>query len=162
MVSRSGKSQRAIVYCFLPPSPQQPSTPLLPSHLWRHQVRSCILVKSLDIDSQNQERGKTFRPDSISSIPRILTHPFYTMTQSAPGHVNGFTQPAVVNGEDHGAAMPIAIIGMACRLAGTATSPQRLWQMLTRGQSGWSRGDNSRFKMDSFYHPSKEMKGAVC
>ncbi len=57
--------------------------------------------------------------------------------------------------------MPIAVIGMGCRLAGTATSPQKLWQMLTRGQSGWSRGDSSRFKLDSFYHPSKEMKGAV-
>lgn len=58
--------------------------------------------------------------------------------------------------------MPIAVIGMSCRLAGTATSPEGLWQMLSKGQSAWSRGDNSRFKMEAFYHPAKEMRGAVC
>jgi len=57
--------------------------------------------------------------------------------------------------------MPIAVIGMSCRFPGSATSPDGFWQMLSRGQSGWSRGNNSRFNMDAFYHPAKEIRGAV-
>ena len=57
--------------------------------------------------------------------------------------------------------MPIAIIGMGCRLPGTATSPDGLWNMLSKGMSGWSRGSGSRFKMEAFYHPATEMNGSV-
>jgi len=69
----------------------------------------------------------------------------------------------VLNGgsPDETSLMPIAIIGMSCRFSGSATSPDGFWQMLSRGQSGWSRGDNSRFNMDAFYHPAKEIRGAV-
>jgi len=84
------------------------------------------------------------------------------MIRTAQAHVNAFGQGNKSNGTEKSSLMPIAVIGMGCRLAGTATSPEKLWQMLSRGQSGWSRGDNSRFNMESFYHPSKEMKGAVC
>ncbi|KAH9204906.1 polyketide synthase, partial [Leptodontidium sp. 2 PMI_412] len=48
---------------------------------------------------------------------------------------------------------------MSCRLAGAA-SPDGLWQMLSKGMSGWSQGASSRFKMDAFYHPATEMSGA--
>ena len=65
------------------------------------------------------------------------------------------------NGVVTSSVMPIAIIGMSCRLAGAATSPDGLWHMLSRGLSGWSRGAGSRFKMDAFYHPATEMSGAV-
>jgi len=58
--------------------------------------------------------------------------------------------------------MPIAIVGMSCRLAGTATSPEGLWHMLAKGMSGWSQGANTRFKMNSFFHPAPAMTGAVC
>lgn len=58
-------------------------------------------------------------------------------------------------------SIPIAIIGMGCRLPGTASSPDGLWSMLSRGMSGWSRGAGKRFKMNSFYHPATEMNGAV-
>lgn len=57
--------------------------------------------------------------------------------------------------------MPIAIIGMGCRLPGTATNPDGLWNMLSNGMSGWSQSAGSRFKMDAFYHPATEMNGAV-
>lgn len=57
--------------------------------------------------------------------------------------------------------MPIAIIGMSCRLPGTATSPDGLWNMLSKGLSGWSQSAGSRFKMDAFYHPATEMNGSV-
>jgi hypothetical protein len=57
--------------------------------------------------------------------------------------------------------MPIAIVGMACRLSGIATSPEGLWKRLSKGVSGWSRRADSRFKMDAFYHPATEISGVV-
>ena len=60
--------------------------------------------------------------------------------------------------------MPIAIIGLACRFSGEnedSSSPEKLWDMLEKGQSGWSKGFGERFNQDSFYHPVQENDGTV-
>ena len=60
--------------------------------------------------------------------------------------------------------MPIAIIGMACRFSGEyedSSSPEKLWDMLEKGRSGWSKGFGERFNQDSFYHPVQENDGTV-
>lgn len=57
--------------------------------------------------------------------------------------------------------IPIAVIGMSCRLPGTASSLEGFWNMLSKGMSGWSHGAGSRFKMEAFYHPATEMNGSV-
>jgi Beta-ketoacyl synthase, N-terminal domain len=57
--------------------------------------------------------------------------------------------------------IPIAIIGIGCRFPGDATNPQKLWDMLSDGRSGWSSEPKNRFKMKSFYHPSSETNGSV-
>ncbi|KAM4060705.1 KR domain-containing protein [Hirsutella rhossiliensis] len=56
--------------------------------------------------------------------------------------------------------MPIAVVGMSCRLSGIATSPEGLWQMLSRGLTGWSRNGGNRFHMDAFWHPQAESNGS--
>jgi acyl transferase domain-containing protein len=56
---------------------------------------------------------------------------------------------------------PIAVIGMACRFSGIATNPEALWQMLSKGLTGWSSSAGARFKLDSFWHPKPEMNGSV-
>lgn len=66
-----------------------------------------------------------------------------------------------VNGSSSEPAMPIVVIGTACRLAGSATDPNALWQMLSRGKSGWSRGAGTRFNLVAFHHPSATMNGVV-
>ncbi|RAH40566.1 ketoacyl-synt-domain-containing protein [Aspergillus brunneoviolaceus CBS 621.78] len=55
--------------------------------------------------------------------------------------------------------MPIAIIGMACRFPGGASSPERLWDVYANGQSAWSPIPKSRFHAESWYHPDKEHLG---
>ncbi|PYI32700.1 hypothetical protein BP00DRAFT_435110 [Aspergillus indologenus CBS 114.80] len=55
--------------------------------------------------------------------------------------------------------MPIAIIGMACRFPGGASSPERLWDLCANGQSAWSPIPESRFHAESWYHPDKEHLG---
>ncbi|KAF2472400.1 uncharacterized protein BDR25DRAFT_341828 [Lindgomyces ingoldianus] len=55
--------------------------------------------------------------------------------------------------------MPIAVIGMACRFPGDATSPEALWEMLARKKSGLVEIPKSRFNIDAFYHPDPDRNG---
>ena len=57
--------------------------------------------------------------------------------------------------------MPIAVIGMSCRLPGGSTSPAKLWDMLANGRSGWSQTPADRFTQSSFQHPSSNVEGTV-
>lgn len=60
----------------------------------------------------------------------------------------------MIDGESR--SVPIAIIGMGCRFAGDATSPENLWKMLEEGKSAWSEIPPSRFNLEGWYHPSQE------
>jgi acyl transferase domain-containing protein len=57
--------------------------------------------------------------------------------------------------------MPIAIVGMSCRLPGDATSPEKLWDLCSKARSGWSQIPPDRFNNDAFYHPKGEKAGTV-
>ncbi|MGC1853745.1 MAG: SDR family NAD(P)-dependent oxidoreductase, partial [Solirubrobacterales bacterium] len=49
---------------------------------------------------------------------------------------------------------PIAIVGMACRYPGGATSPDELWQLVTRGEDGVSEFPADRgWDLERIYHP---------
>ncbi|KAH8891529.1 polyketide synthase [Thozetella sp. PMI_491] len=56
--------------------------------------------------------------------------------------------------------MPIAIVGMSCRLSGKVSSLDDFWEMLTRARCGWSEIPESRFSKDAFYHPNPAKQGA--
>ncbi|KAF5009329.1 hypothetical protein FDECE_4427 [Fusarium decemcellulare] len=56
---------------------------------------------------------------------------------------------------------PIAIIGMACRLPGGSDNPDKLWDMLSEGRSGWREIPADRWNKDAFHHPDPEAKEAV-
>ena len=57
---------------------------------------------------------------------------------------------------------PIAVVGMACRFAGEASSVDKLWEMMMNGRHAASDIPEDRFNADAWYHPSPERKGAVC
>ncbi|KAH8811665.1 putative polyketide synthase [Xylogone sp. PMI_703] len=57
--------------------------------------------------------------------------------------------------------MPIAIIGMSCRFAGDATSPEKLWEMCAAGRNAWSEIPSTRFNQKSFYHPNGAREGST-
>ena len=67
----------------------------------------------------------------------------------------------MMNGTTEEKIMPIAITGMSCRLPGDSNSPERLWDLLSKGKSGWTQGAGSRFQSRSFYHPAGELSGVV-
>lgn len=48
---------------------------------------------------------------------------------------------------------PIAIVGSACRFAGDANSPSKLWDLLREPRDVRSEIPESRFSVNGFYHP---------
>lgn len=70
---------------------------------------------------------------------------------------------AAVNGDSptaaHGGHLePIAVVGMSCRLSGDASDTQKLWELLIKGRSAWSKVPKDRFNQEAFHDPSAEGK----
>ncbi|KAL7894249.1 polyketide synthase [Trichoderma sp. SZMC 28014] len=57
--------------------------------------------------------------------------------------------------------IPVAIIGMGCRYPGGANSPEKLWNVVSEGRSGWSEVPLDRFNHQAFYHPDPEIPGTI-
>ncbi|KAI3397078.1 hypothetical protein diail_11220 [Diaporthe ilicicola] len=49
--------------------------------------------------------------------------------------------------------MPIAVVGLACRFPGDASTPSKFWDMLKEGRDAYSP-TSSRWNSDAFYHPN--------
>lgn len=54
---------------------------------------------------------------------------------------------------------PIAIVGMACRFPGDATSPTKFWEMLSKGRAAWSEIPANRYSKDAYSHPNGARAG---
>lgn len=55
----------------------------------------------------------------------------------------------------------IAIVGLALRFPGDATSPQKLWDVLERKESQWSEFPKDRININGYYHPNSQRLGSV-
>ncbi|KAH8736190.1 hypothetical protein BGZ61DRAFT_339395 [Ilyonectria robusta] len=74
---------------------------------------------------------------------------------------NGHSQPeplvqAVIQQDK---SMPIAIVGMACRLPGEATNPDKLWELCANREAAWSEVPKDRMNIDAYWHPDGERGG---
>ncbi|KAK4450516.1 putative polyketide synthase [Podospora aff. communis PSN243] len=58
-----------------------------------------------------------------------------------------------------GKPMPIAIVGMACRLPGDVSNPGEFYRMLCRQRTGWSKVPGDRFNAAAYNHPNPDKKG---
>ncbi|TDZ31026.1 Reducing polyketide synthase PKS2 [Colletotrichum spinosum] len=77
------------------------------------------------------------------------------------GHTNGSASAAPVGGSDAGLKqMPIAIVGMACRLPGSVSSPAEFWELCSRARTGFTPVPKERFSHEAFYHPNPGKTGA--
>ncbi|KAK3317281.1 putative polyketide synthase [Cercophora scortea] len=56
---------------------------------------------------------------------------------------------------------PIAIVGSGCRFAGGATSPSKLWELLSHPIDLTRKVPSDRFNVDGFYHPNGEYHGTT-
>ncbi|KKY36930.1 putative polyketide synthase [Diaporthe ampelina] len=57
------------------------------------------------------------------------------------------------------ATAPIAIVGVSGRFPGDASSPDRLWELVSKGRSALTEVPRDRYNIDAFYHPSAEHQG---
>jgi acyl transferase domain-containing protein len=56
--------------------------------------------------------------------------------------------------------MPIAIVGMSCRLPGEVSTPGDFYRMLCRKRTGWSAVPADRFTAEAYHHPNPDKKGS--
>jgi acyl transferase domain-containing protein len=56
--------------------------------------------------------------------------------------------------------MPIAIVGMSCRLPGKVSTPSDLYRMICRKRAGWSQVPADRFTAEAYQHPNPDKKGS--
>ena len=59
------------------------------------------------------------------------------------------------------ASEPIAIIGMSCKFSGGASNPDKLWDLMASGKTGWSAIPIDRFDLRGVYHPNHERTSTV-
>ena len=100
-----------------------------------------------------------------SRIPS--TQPYVHLEEQNDGSTNGYAYTDRDPMDSHrqstieDGVMPIAIVGMACRLPGGSSNPEKLWNMIASGRSGWSSIPAERFTQSSFEHPSSDVGGTV-
>ncbi|KAI1491433.1 hypothetical protein F5X96DRAFT_478283 [Biscogniauxia mediterranea] len=84
-------------------------------------------------------------------------HRVDSSTRLGNGHVNG--NGGINKPVKKGDVMPIAIVGMSCRLPGNIASPAEFWELCARARSGYSEIPKERFNMASFQHPNPGKAG---
>ena len=58
--------------------------------------------------------------------------------------------------------MPIAIVGLSCRLPGAAANPEGLWDVCAEQRDVWQPIPNERLDNGTFFHPDPGRNGTVC
>ncbi|CAG9986864.1 unnamed protein product [Clonostachys byssicola] len=53
-----------------------------------------------------------------------------------------------------GETIPIAVVGMSCRMPGGANSPEELWKIIENGTATWTPVPEERFNEKAFHHPN--------
>ncbi|TAQ85426.1 hypothetical protein B7494_g6244 [Chlorociboria aeruginascens] len=114
-------------------------------------------------NAPNQQEGVPIRNgDSSSEASNGLSNGAHNDPTSNPGNLNGTsTSPSNIMTkfiDDH-ELMPIAIVGMSCRLPGNVTTPEEFWEMCARARSGWSKVPKERFNHEAFHHPNPDKSG---
>ena len=79
------------------------------------------------------------------------------VTPAAEPAVGGVAAPEV-EPDKHA---PMAVVAMACRFPGDATSAASFWDMLVRGRSAWSEIPKNRFNVENFRHPNNFRSGTM-
>jgi acyl transferase domain-containing protein len=55
--------------------------------------------------------------------------------------------------------IPIAIVGMSCRLPGDVSTPGEFYRLLCRKKTGWSEVPAGRFNAKAYHHPNPSKQG---
>lgn len=100
-----------------------------------------------DVDGRNFADIQSINEDTKKLYTDAYTHGY------TEGYVKGYEQP------EGPRKIPIAIVGMSCRLPGNVSTPDEFWELCSRARSGWSEIPKERFENASFYHPNPGKSG---
>ena len=76
-------------------------------------------------------------------------------------YTHGYTDGYITsyNQAEQPKQIPIAIVGMSCRLPGNVSTPDEFWELCSRARDGWSEIPKQRFDAASFQHPNPGKNG---
>lgn len=111
-----------------------------------------------------QDPGSTNGGSIPHGLPRgsaMYTNGRYSGSLNINGNSNGDIQSQVATPTPKARTerMPIAIVGMSCRLPGNVASPAEFWELCARARSGYSPIPPERFNTASFQHPNPGKAG---
>ena len=96
-------------------------------------------------------------------MEKILTEEAYILHRRRGSSLSKMgdeiTVPANMNGKAK--PMPLAIVGLSCRLPRGIHTPEAFWDFLTAAGSGRRGMPKERFDADAFYHPNPERAGTM-
>jgi len=85
-----------------------------------------------------------------------------TTERTNGGFINGGSHANVNDGPaNSGKPMPVAIVGMACRMPGDVSTPAEFWELCARARSGWTEVPKERFDNARFHHPNPGKGGTL-
>ncbi|HZO75613.1 MAG TPA: SDR family NAD(P)-dependent oxidoreductase [Ktedonobacteraceae bacterium] len=94
-----------------------------------------------------------------------IVYDYPTITLLARYIATAETTPEQLPGEQDASTLPaeeaIAIIGMACRFPGGATTPEAFWQLLREGKSAVAEIPSQRWDSEAYYDPSPDTPGKM-
>jgi hypothetical protein len=102
------------------------------------------------------------QPDNISNGENKTTHMDDHTNLYTDAYTHGYTDgysTGYCKSELYQKQIPIAIVGMSCRLPGNVSTPDEFWELCSRSRDGWSEIPKERFNNASFHHPNPGKSG---
>lgn len=124
--------------------------PLAPSWSSSHETANI----AMEVSKERHLNGRTegFSMDNPTKLYSDAYTNGYTDGYTS-GYASGYCEPNPAR------QMPIAIVGMSCRLPGNVTTPDEFWELCSRARTGWSEIPKERFEKASFHHPNPGKSG---
>ncbi|KAI1120739.1 ketoacyl-synt-domain-containing protein [Nemania abortiva] len=110
----------------------------------------------------DQDPGSINGGSRLHGLPHgsaVYANGHYNGSVNVNGHSNGDTHLQETTPIPKAKTMPIAIVGMSCRLPGNVASPAEFWELCARARSGYSTIPPERFNTASFQHPNPGKAG---
>ncbi|KAI1346627.1 ketoacyl-synt-domain-containing protein [Xylaria sp. FL0043] len=125
---------------------------------------SGLAHEPVDVAADSQDPGSingSSRPQGQPQSPMAHTNGYHTIpiNVDSNGHSNGEIRSEPATPIDRFKTMPVAIVGMSCRLPGNVASPAEFWELCARARSGYSTIPSERFNTASFQHPNPGKAG---
>ncbi|KAI1339087.1 ketoacyl-synt-domain-containing protein [Xylariaceae sp. FL0016] len=124
-------------------------------------VSNGLAAQHIEVSSNGQAHrsvnGNFHQNGSSPSAPQTNGHRADHGSIPINGHTNG--DSGISTPRPRGSTMPLAIVGMSCRLPGNVASPAEFWELCARARSGYSEIPKERFSTAPFQHPNPGKAG---